>query len=457
VPPNYSRQLAVNGALSPVKKTAFRIRGADKVKEPVIGTLLANRYYLLSILGKGGMSVVFKAKDKLKRRTLAVKTLRYQWADDGLTVKRFQREAQTLSLLRHPSIVSVHAFGETISGQPYFVMDYLTGISLGALLKERGQLPIERVWGIFRRVFDAVQHAHNTGLVHRDLKPNNIMLIGQDTRGDVVKIVDFGIAKLQQEAQKLTRLGEVWGSPVYMSPEQCMGTNLDKRSDIYSLGICLFESLTGELPLLGKNYLETMMMQINEPPPKLEKVRPDLVFNEELESVLIKALNKNPDQRFQSVKEFKAEMAAALDKMMPDQRKKISLEVMVRKPRAAVRNYATPAPVSAKSPEPEKQKFSQQKPFGQKPANPAISDHPRKKPELKESPITQRRSKPIIPLSNENRTSRLRSNIIFVLFIVLAACTALSYVYVFTQLPPDAEINKVSPKVRGLVLPQPSP
>jgi serine/threonine protein kinase len=455
MPQKYCRQLRVKG-LSPLKKTAFRIRGADKVKEPAIGTLLADRYYLLSILGKGGMSIVFKAKDKLKRRILAVKTLRYQWADDGLTVKRFQREAQTLSLLRHPSIVSVHAFGETVSGQPYFVMDYLTGRSLGALLKQQGQLPIERVWGIFRRVFDAVQHAHNSGLVHRDLKPNNIMLTGQDKRGDVVKIVDFGIAKLQQEAQKLTRLGEVWGSPVYMSPEQCMGTNLDKRSDIYSLGICLFESLTGELPLLGKNYRETMMMQINQPPPRLQKVRPDLVFNEELEAVLIKALDKNPDQRFQTVKEFKSEMEAALDKMMPAQRRKISLEVMVRKPRAAVKNYATPAPAAAKSSEPDKQKSSKRKSFGTKPAKAGSSLYPREKPRLGESPILQRRGDQI-PINSENRASQLRSNIIFVLFVILAACTALSYVYGLYHLAPDAEINKVPPKVRGFVLPQQSP
>jgi serine/threonine-protein kinase len=331
----------VGGARAPVSAYECRLKGQLKAKEPLVGTLVAKRYFLLSILGKGGMSVVYKAKDRLKRRILAVKTLRYQWADDGLTVKRFQREAQALSLLRHPAIVGIYDYGETRSGQPFFVMDHLTGSSLAEVLKAQTFLPVKRVRQIFRQVFDAVHHAHNAGLVHRDLKPGNIMLVESDSQGDVVKIVDFGIAKLQQEAQKLTRLGEVWGSPVYMSPEQCQGSTLDKRSDVYSLGVCLFESLSGQLPFFGKNYFETMTMQINEPPPSIRQVRPDLLFNEELDLVLSKALAKDPEQRFQSVKDFKIQMEEAIEKLLPSSKNKRTLEVVVRKPGSAMRNSQT--------------------------------------------------------------------------------------------------------------------
>ena len=341
----------VGGARAPVSAYDCRLKGQLKAKEPLVGTLVAKRYFLLSILGKGGMSVVYKAKDRLKRRTLAVKTLRYQWADDGLTVKRFQREAQALSLLRHPAIVGIYDYGETRNGQPFFVMDHLTGSSLAEVLKAQTFLPVKRVRQIFRQVFDAVHHAHNAGLVHRDLKPGNIMLVESDSQGDVVKIVDFGIAKLQQEAQKLTRLGEVWGSPVYMSPEQCQGSTLDKRSDVYSLGVCLFEALSGQLPFFGKNYFETMTMQINEPPPSIRQVRPDLLFNEELDLVLSKALAKDPDQRFQSVKDFKVQMEEAIEKLLPSSKNKRTLEVVVRKPGSAMRSSQTAqaAPQSSNS------------------------------------------------------------------------------------------------------------
>ena len=323
----------VNVAVSP----NYMLSGWEKAREPLVGSIIARRYFLLSIRGKGGMSVVYKSKDLNKHRIIAIKTLRYQWADDGLTVKRFQREAQALSLLRHPAIVGIHDYGETANGQPFFVMDYLTGTSLGDLLKVNGYLHVKRVRSIFRQVFDAVQHAHTAGLVHRDLKPGNIMLAYSDKQGDIVKIVDFGIAKLQQEAQKLTRLGEVWGSPVYMSPEQCQGAPLDNRSDIYSLGVCVFESLSGQLPFFGKNYFETMTMQINEPPPPIRSVRPDLLFNEELEAVLLKALQKDPDQRFQSASEFKLRLEEAIEKLLPSTKNRAALEVIVRKPGSANR------------------------------------------------------------------------------------------------------------------------
>jgi serine/threonine protein kinase len=442
LPKKYAQTFGKRNGKSPAKGESLHIRGADKVKEPQIGSVIAKRYVLLSILGKGGMSVVFKARDKAKKRILAVKTLRYQWADDGLTVRRFQREAQTLSLLRHPAIVNIHDFGETATGQPFFVMDYLTGMSLADLLAKQSYLPVKRVRMIFRQVFDAVHHAHNTGLVHRDLKPGNIMLVGRDEQGDIIKIVDFGIAKLQQEAQKLTRLGEVWGSPVYMSPEQCQGANLDKRSDIYSLGICLFESLTGQLPFYGKNYFETMSMQISQAPPALREIRADLLFNQELEDVLLKALSKDPEKRFQTVREFKDELETAVDKLLPSSKNRGTLEVKVRMPGSA-----------GKSPSQTKLNASQDtlKISSQKVARVDVPPAPARKTALPAN-AQQRRFSEDNAGAPDTR-SMIRNNIVVILFVVLAACSALGYLYVFTQLGSDEQINQVTPDVQKAVVP----
>jgi serine/threonine protein kinase len=451
LPNKYSRSFL--NQRSPGKVQYFRIRGADKVKEPQIGSLIARRYYLLSILGKGGMSVVFKARDRAKRRILAVKTLRYQWADDGLTVRRFQREAQTLSLLRHPAIVNIHDFGETPTGQPFFVMDYLTGMSLADLLAKQSYLPVKRVRSIFRQVFDAVHHAHNTGLVHRDLKPGNIMLVGRDEQGDIIKIVDFGIAKLQQEAQKLTRLGEVWGSPVYMSPEQCQGASLDKRSDIYSLGICVFESLTGQLPFYGKNYFETMSMQISQPPPALREVRADLLFNQELEDVLLKALNKDPEKRFQTIREFKDRLEAAVDKLLPSSKNKTALEVKVRMPGSAGKGGSQ----TKLSPAQETMRISGQKVSKvDAPVAPPRTTPPKPVKILPPEQIPQQRRFSEVSPQAIDSESVIRNNVVVILFVVLAACSALGYLYVFTQLGSEDQINKITPEVEKAVVPRPS-
>ena len=271
----------------------FRVARPDNVKDLLVGMILANKFYVLSVLGAGGMSVVYKGKLRGKNRAVAVKTLRVQNLSDERTVKRFQREAELLSLLNHPRIVQVSHYGTTSRGQPYFVMDYLTGVNLSDLLKEEGALPAQRVKDIFSQVCGAVDHAHRCGVVHRDLKPGNIMLTGRDENGDLVKVVDFGIARFEEEAQRLTRMGEVWGSPVYMSPEQCTGSQMDARSDIYSIGICMYEALTGRVPHIGKNYVETMSLQIMAEPRSFSQACPGKLFPPDLERVVRKALEKD--------------------------------------------------------------------------------------------------------------------------------------------------------------------
>lgn len=278
----------------------------------LVGATLGNRYVVLSVIGRGGMSVVYKAKEISTGLIVAVKTLRTAGLTDEMIVKRFQREAELLSRLNHPRIVNLHAYGTSARGQPYFVMDFLVGDNLVTVLKNDDHLDPERFQDIFVQVCAAIEHAHKHGAIHRDIKPGNIMLTRTKRTKDYVKVVDFGIAKLAEEAQKLTRMGEVWGSPIYMSPEQCMGAAIDARSDIYSLGIVMYECLTGRVPFLGRNYADTMGKQISETPPTFAKMRPDLQIPESLEAIVMMSLEKDPNGRYQSLTQMRKDLESAL-------------------------------------------------------------------------------------------------------------------------------------------------
>lgn len=294
------------------KNVGFRVRKPRDKRDLLVGVLLKDRYYVLSVLGKGGMSLVYKAKDLTNNKIVAVKALRTQGLGDETIVKRFKQEAEVLHRLNHPRIVSVYDYGTSRIGQPYFVMDYLVGVSLSQVLRKQGALPLERFQDIFVQIAAAVAHAHKHKAIHRDLKPGNIMLVRMHDTADYVKIVDFGIAKLAEDASKLTRLGEVWGSPIYMSPEQGMGTKIDTRTDIYSLGIVMYEALTGEVPFLGKNYVETMTKQMTEAPAPFSEIAPGINIPASLEMIVFKALQKSPDDRFQTMTELKTELEKAL-------------------------------------------------------------------------------------------------------------------------------------------------
>lgn len=307
---------SVAPVLTPLPSTGrlprYRVFRPDNAQDLLVGVTLANKYYVLSVLGYGGMSVVYKGKQLSRSRIVAVKTLRVQGLNDERTVLRFQREAELLSHLNHPRIVQVSHYGTTVRGQPYFVMDYLTGVNLSDLLKQEGVLSSTRVRDIFTQVCGAVDHAHRCGVIHRDLKPGNIMLVGREQGVDLVKVVDFGIARFEEEAQRLTRMGEVWGSPIYMSPEQCTGTSLDARSDIYSIGICMYEALTGKVPFLGKNYVETMSLQIMADPKPFAQMLPNVIFPPNLERVVRKAIEKDPERRYQAMGELRHDLEEAV-------------------------------------------------------------------------------------------------------------------------------------------------
>jgi serine/threonine protein kinase len=221
----------------------------------------------------------------------------------ALSLQRFQQEAQAASTLKHPNIISVQDFGTTSDGEPFIVMDYIEGSSLAEEIEDYEYLPIDRSVRIFLQVADALVHAHSKGIVHRDLKPSNIILIVREGVHDHVNIVDFGIAKMMPqegaEALNLTQTGEVFGSPLYMSPEQSRGEKLDARSDIYSMGCLMYETLTGRHAIAGENTMEVLYNHLNQVPEPMN--RGDIKIPTALEKIIFTALAKDPAQRFQSM------------------------------------------------------------------------------------------------------------------------------------------------------------
>ncbi len=278
-------------------------------KDELIGQILNDRYKVVEEVGRGGMSAVYKGIHELMDRTVAIKVLLPQLVSDQISIKRFQQEAQAASHLQHPNVITVYDYGFVASGQPYLVMDFLEGESLSDIIRRDKQVPVKRMIPIFMQACEALEHAHQKGVIHRDLKSSNIMLIDFEGKKDFVKVVDFGIAKLMpssgKQSQNLTQTGEVFGSPIYMSPEQCMAQSLDARSDIYSMGAMMYESLTGQPPLMGNSIIDTMQMHMSTPPKPFSEVRPDLDIPEALERVVLKALAKKPEQRYQSMQELR--------------------------------------------------------------------------------------------------------------------------------------------------------
>ncbi len=259
---------------------------------------LEARYELISELGRGGVSIVYKARDKTLDRLVAIKTLSSQSLSEKQLVQ-FQSEARALSGLKHKGIMEILDFGSTQNGIPYMVLEYIAGVSLSKQIENLGKLPITMCLSIFHDLCEALNHAHNKGVLHRDIKPSNIILVSQDT-GYIPKIIDFGLAVLSSQDE--TGLNQsAAGSPPYMSPEQIDGKETDQRSDIYSLGCTLFESLTGNVPFAGNTAFETMNLHKNAPIPSLGKITSETEIQTGLQNCINKALAKNKNDRYQFV------------------------------------------------------------------------------------------------------------------------------------------------------------
>jgi serine/threonine protein kinase len=275
--------------------------------DPLIGTVVGDRYRILCAIGRGAMGIVYEAIQISTGREMAIKVLQNFHETSQESVKRFRREAQTVSTLKHPNIVTLFDYGMMEDGQPYIVTEFLQGLNLAQVLKETGGLPPEACAPIIKQVCYAVGEAHRLRIIHRDLKPDNIILQGKEAATVMVKVVDFGVAKLVGDGVStgsLTVEGKVCGSPAYMSPEQCRGAEFDYRADIYSLGIVIFEMLSGKRPFVADDMMALMFMHVNETPPRMSDVEMELIFPEPLEKVVAKALSKNPDKRQQSAEEL---------------------------------------------------------------------------------------------------------------------------------------------------------
>jgi serine/threonine-protein kinase len=283
--------------------------------DPLVGKVFAGKYEILGVLGSGGMSSVYRARHLLLRKLCALKLLHSQHSSKPERVMRFQQEARAIAALDHPNIISVQEFSISDSGEAFLEMDLLEGVSLQEVIDSDGHMNVDEFAHVFRQVLGALEHAHAQGIIHRDLKPSNIMLVGNRPEA-VVKVVDFGIAKVlaDQESgeQKLTKTGELFGSPIYMSPEQCGGEPIDKRSDIYSLGCVMFECLCGKPPYKGDSVFKTLKLHIAAPQPSMGDVNPSVVVPDAFEELVQTAMQKDPGRRFQTVDEFKQGLEKAV-------------------------------------------------------------------------------------------------------------------------------------------------
>jgi len=291
--------------------SAFESKFSDKSKVPgqrvvlAPGTIIGGTFKIIDVLGEGGMGVVYSAEQTALQRSFALKILSPDLVNEQ-TWKRFQAEAKMLASLSHSTLVKVYDLGIHEHSLPFYSMDLLPGRTLERILADEGALDLDETIEIFLKVLDGLAYAHRHNIIHRDLKPANIM-VSFASGEPQVKILDFGISKLlsakADQMQNLTMAGEIFGSPFYMSPEQCVGGTVDARSDIYSIGCSLFETLTACVPFEGVNSVETVFMHEQERPPALEDVC-DLVFPDSIEYVVAKCLEKRPDSRYQTAKEL---------------------------------------------------------------------------------------------------------------------------------------------------------
>jgi len=274
---------------------------------------LQGRYEFITVIGAGGAGVIYKAKQKPLGRPVAVKMI-HSHLVNVTALKRFLQEAKTISTMHHPNIISVHDFGVSEDNQPYMVMDYVEGTTLSDYIKKEGALEPEFAVNLAMQICDGLSHAHSHNVLHRDLKPNNVMLVPLAAGEHHLRVLDFGLAKLfaeDEQADHLTKTGETVGTPAYMAPEQVMGKKLSPRSDIYSLGCLMYHCLTGFVPFGGATKMETMLKQLNDAPPPFSEY--DIDVSERLEELVMQILSKDPAGRPESMAQVKEQLKALIN------------------------------------------------------------------------------------------------------------------------------------------------
>lgn len=320
------------------------------VADAYVGKEVAGQFRIVQKIGSGGMGSVYKAEQPDMNRHVAIKILHPRYLSRSDLVSRFRREARAMSHLSHPNTARVFLYGQLEDGACYFVMEYLEGRNLAQLVRAEGPMAPDRAVHVMKQVCGALDEAHRAGIIHRDLKPENIFLTVQGGIDDFPKVLDFGLAKVTEKQMKpgsmiLTREGMVFGTPEFMSPEQARGQKLDSRSDIYALGVIMYELLTGKLPFDAKQPIEYIQLHVNAEPMCFAERAPDREVPEALEAVVMQALAKNPDDRFADAAEFGAALENALKNPAPAAPKPEPAPA----PATVAAPAAAPAPVPAPS------------------------------------------------------------------------------------------------------------
>jgi hypothetical protein len=286
------------------------------------GTVLLGRYRLLSKLGAGGMGTVYLGEHTSIGKKFAIKVLGSEFAHRADLVKRFLREAQAASMISQANVVEISDFGDTPDGSVFFVMEYLDGEDLGAMLRREGRLPWPRIRHLIVQVCRALEAAHAAGIVHRDMKPDNCFRIAKAGDPDFVKVLDFGIAKVETgdtAGKGLTQTGMIFGTPEYMSPEQAQGEKIDHRADIYAVGVIMYQLLCGQQPFTGSSFMAVLTKHMFDIPRAPSEVAPEANIPSDAEAIVLKAMQKDRSYRFQSMSELIASIervgtgAAAVD------------------------------------------------------------------------------------------------------------------------------------------------
>ena len=284
-----------------------------KKEDTLIGRVISGRYEVQKIIGKGGMGAVYKARQPAVQRDVALKVLLEEFVQNETVVKRFYQEALAASRLSHPNTIKIYDFGQSEDGVLYIAMEFLRGHSLAQDLAAQKKVSAKRTVHIMRQVCKSLAEAHKSGIIHRDLKPDNIFLTDIQGERDYVKVLDFGVAKLKEYEGKegtLTQAGMIFGTPKYMSPEQARSSNLDARSDVYALGVILYEMLAGRAPFIGDNPLSILIAHVNEQPKPFDTLKDPVQVHPALAAVIFKALSKHPDGRHPDVESLLGELEA---------------------------------------------------------------------------------------------------------------------------------------------------
>jgi serine/threonine-protein kinase len=295
----------------------------EAAADKLIGKFIDRRYRVETKLGEGGMGAVYQAEQVAMKRKVALKVLHPHLSADEQLIERFNREAAACSRLNHPNTITVHDFGQTDDGTLYIVMEFVEGKNLADLVETTGAMPWQRAVHIGLQVAQSLADAHEQGIVHRDLKPDNVMLIERAAQSDVVKILDFGIAKMAEATEDgdkrkaLTKTGMIFGTPQYMSPEQIRGAGVDHRTDIYALGVILYQLVTGDLPFYAENPMGMLTKHLMEPPRPMAQTRPGVQVPSQLEALVFKCLEKDAGYRYQSMNEIVRELSSMANETRP--------------------------------------------------------------------------------------------------------------------------------------------